>query len=190
MIIFVRAGSVQLTLKKPSVNNLSGHNMYHRVYFTESLAEKKGYVNSKEKLTFRSRVVSWLVLVPGSVQLTQKKPSVNNLSGHDMYHRVYFTESLAEKRNTCTSTTVKKNLHLDQECCSDLYWSLVLCNSPKKNLVLIIYLGKICITECISQSHWQKNGVRVHQHSKEKLTFRSRVVSWLVLVSDSVQLTY
>ena len=31
------------------------------------------------------------------------------LSGQDMYHRVYFTESLAEKRDTYTSTTVKKN---------------------------------------------------------------------------------
>ena len=48
--------------------------------------------------------------------------------------RVYFTQSLEEKRDTCTSATVRKNLHLDQEWCPDLYWSLVLCNSPKKNL--------------------------------------------------------
>ena len=46
--------------------------------------------------------------------------------------RVYFTQSLEEKRDTYTSTTVRKNLHLDQEWCPDLYWSLVLCNSPKK----------------------------------------------------------
>ena len=72
------------------------------------------------QLTFRSGVVSRLVLVPGSVQLTLKKIRVNNLSGQDMYHRVYFTESLAEKRDTCTSTTVRKNLPLDQEWCPDL----------------------------------------------------------------------
>ena len=86
-----------------------------------------------------------------------------------MYHRVYFTESLAEKRDTCTSTTVRKNLHLDQEWCPDLYWSLVLCNSPKKKkLVLIIYLGKICITECISRSHWQKKGIHVQSSTTVK----------------------
>ena len=99
----------------------------------------------------------------------KKKTCVNYLSGQDMYHRVYFTESLAEKRDTCTSTTVRKNLHLDQEWCPDLYWSLVLCNSPKKYLVLIIYLGKICITECIPQSHWQKKGIQSSTTVKKNL---------------------
>ena len=179
--------------KKTCVNNLSGQDLYHRVYSTESLAEKrdtvinnskekltfrsrvvswfvlvsdsvqltykrylvliiylgkicirvyfigrkKGYMyinNNKDKLTFRSRVVSWFVLVSDSVQLTYKKYLVLIICLGIICIRVYFRESLAEKRDTCTSTTVKINLHLEQEWCPDLYWSLVLCNSPIKNI--------------------------------------------------------
>ena len=103
--------------------------------------------------------------------------------------RVYFTQSLEEKRDTCTSTTVRKNLHLDQEWCPDLYWSLVLCNSPKKYLVLIICLGKKRVY--FTQSLEEKRDTKVIyiNNCEEKLTFRSRVVSWLVLVPGSVQLT-
>ena len=120
------------------VNNLSGKDLYHRVYFTESLAEKRDTCtvinNSKEKLTFRSRVVSCFVLVSDSVQLTYKKYLVLIICLGIICIKVYFTQSLEEKRDTCTSTTVKKNLHLEQEWCPDLYWSLVLCNSPIKNI--------------------------------------------------------
>ena len=123
--------------KKTYVNNLSGKDLYHRVYFTESLAEKRDTCtvinNSKEKLTFRSRVVSCFVLVSDSVQLTYKRYLVLIICLGKICIKVYFTQSLEEKRDTCTLTTIKTNLHLDQEWCPDLYWSLILCNSPIKN---------------------------------------------------------
>ena len=158
--------------KKTCVNNLSGQDMYHRVYFTESLAEKRDTCTSTTVRKNLHLDQEWCPDLYWSLVLCnspKKKTCVNNLSGQDMYHRVYFTESLAEKRDTCTSTTVRKNLHLDQEWCPDLYWSLVLCNSPKKKkLVLIIYLGKICNTECISQRHQQKKGIHVQSSTTVK----------------------
>ena len=102
--------------------------------------------------------------------------------------RVYFTESFEEKRDTCTSITVRKNLHLDQEWHPDLYWSLVLCNSPKKTCVNNLS-GQDLYHRVYSTESLAEKRDTVINNSKEKLTFRSRVVSWFVLVSDSVQLT-
>ena len=92
---------------------------------------------------------------------------------------MYFTQSLEEKRDTCTSTTVRKNLHLDQEWCPDLYWSLVLCNSPKKKTCVNNLSGqdlyhRVYFTESLAE---KRDTCTVINNSKEKLTFRSRVVS-------------
>ena len=122
--------------------------------------------NNKDKLTFRSRVVSWFVLVSDSVQLTYKKYLVLIICLGIICIRVYFTESLAEKRDTCTSTTVKTNLHLEQEWCPDLYWSLVLCNSPIK------------ISDVDNLSGQNMYHQLTGRKSKEQLTLTSRVVSW------------
>ena len=138
--------------------------VFHRV-----IGRKKGYMyinNNKDKLTFRSRVVSWFVLVSDSVQLTYKKYLVLIICLGIICIRVYFTESLAEKRDTCTSTTVKKNLHLEQEWCPDLYWSLVLCNSPIK------------ISDVNNLSGQNMYHQLTGRKSKEQLTLTSRVVSW------------
>ena len=111
-----------------------------RVYFTQSLEEKRDTCTSATVRKNLHLDQEWCPHLYWSLVLCnspKKKTCVNNLSGQDMYHRVYFTESLAEKRDTCTSTTIKTNLHSGQEWYPDLYWSLVLCNSPKK------YLGPV-----------------------------------------------
>ena len=121
--------------------------------------------NSEEKLTFRPRVVSCFVLVSDSVQLTYKRYLVLIICLGIICIKVYFTQSLEEKRDTCTSTTVKKNLHLEQEWCPDLYWSLVLCNSPIK------------ISDVNNLSGQNMYHQLTGRKSKEQLTLTSRVVS-------------
>ena len=147
-----------------------------RVYFTESLEEKRDTCTSTTVRKNLHLDQEWCPDLYWSLVLCNSPKKYLVLIIYLGKKRVYFTESLEEKRDTCTSTTVRKNLHLDQEWCPDLYWSLVLCNSPKKKLVLIIYLGKICITECISLAE-KRDTCTVMNNSKEKLTFRSRVVS-------------
>ena len=143
--------------------------MYHRVYFTESLAEKRDTCTSTTVRKNLHLDQEWCPDLQWSLVLCNSPKKYLVLIIYLGKKRVYFTESLEEKRDTCTSTTVRKNLHLDQEWCPDLQWSLVLCNSPKKYLVLIIYLGKICITECIPQSHWQKKGIQSSTTVKKNL---------------------
>ena len=145
-----------------------------RVYFTESLEEKRDTCTSTTVRKNLHLDQEWCPDLYWSLVLCNSPKKYLVLIIYLGKKRVYFTESLEEKRDTCTSTTVRKNLHLDQEWCPDLYWSLVLCNSPKKKkLVLIIYLGKICITECISRSHWQKKGIHVQSSTTVKKNLHS-----------------
>ena len=165
--------------KKTCVNNLSGQDMYHRVYFTESLAEKR---DTGTSTTVRKNLhldQEWCPDLNWSLVLCNSPKKYLVLLICLGKKRVYFTQSLEEKRDTGTSTTVRKNLHLDQEWCPDLNWSLVLCNSPKKKTCGNNLSGKdlyhrVYFTESLAE---KRDTGTVINNSKEKLTFRSRVVS-------------